>query len=233
MARPGSAAAARMFTEAAPSEWEAAESLYSAVVCAVAKARKSARLVDWNRWLEQDCPRIVKGTGKLGMADMEIVMQWKITKGKFRPLMSLLRSNSDQDVEDATRKAFQLLDKKPRFRPPVEALCSLRGIGPATASAVLAHVRPQQYAFMSGTAAGSCHVCSPSLPFVSGRVSSLSRIVAMLRQCALGLIYCRRGFGRHRTDTRVHARLLRGILPTLELESESARHARFLVFAFL
>ena len=144
-----------MFTEAAPSEWEAAESLYSAVVCAVAKARKSARLVDWNRWLEQDCPRIVKGTGKLGMADMEIVMQWKITKGKFRPLMSLLRSNSDQDVEDATRKAFQLLDKKPRFRPPVEALCSLRGIGPATASAVLAHVRPQQYAFMSGNHARS------------------------------------------------------------------------------
>jgi hypothetical protein len=149
-----------MFKDAAPSEWEAAESLYGVVLCAVAKARKSRSLVEWNKWLEQDLPRIVRTQGKLSLADMEVVMQWKITKGKFRPLMKLLRGNSNQAVEEATRTTFQLCDKRPQFRPPIEALCVLRGIGPATASAVLAHLRPEQYAFMSGESrydTGSIH----------------------------------------------------------------------------
>lgn len=53
-------------------------------------------------------------------------------KGKFRPgLESKAASNKDADVIDASTKAFKLL---PNIRNAIEALTTLYGIGPATAS---------------------------------------------------------------------------------------------------
>ncbi|KAL8593312.1 hypothetical protein ACOMHN_009965 [Nucella lapillus] len=68
-------------------------------------------------------------------------------RGKFRPrLQELAESNSAASVEAASKKAFKAL---PNLRSAIEALTVLRGIGPATASAVLAVGAPHLAPFMA------------------------------------------------------------------------------------
>ncbi|KAM7370940.1 hypothetical protein PAMP_010449 [Pampus punctatissimus] len=77
-------------------------------------------------------------------------MEWKLTRGKFRPrLQQLVASNSEDTVEKCSRKAFSLL---PDVQAAITELSSLKGVGPATASAVLAAGAPEQAAFMSDEA---------------------------------------------------------------------------------
>ncbi|KAI4807346.1 hypothetical protein KUCAC02_027158 [Chaenocephalus aceratus] len=60
-------------------------------------------------------------------------MEWKLTRGKFRPrLQQLVASNSEDTVERSSRKAFSLL---PDVKAAIAELSSLKGVGPATASA--------------------------------------------------------------------------------------------------
>ncbi|KAG8433390.1 hypothetical protein GDO86_017608 [Hymenochirus boettgeri] len=80
-------------------------------------------------------------------------MEWKLTRGKFRPrLQQLVSSNPDGVVESCTGKAFQLL---PDISAAIGELCQLKGIGPATASAVLAAGAPELVAFMADEAVES------------------------------------------------------------------------------
>lgn len=78
-------------------------------------------------------------------------------RGKFRPtLPALIASNSPDSVETTTRAAFSVYLK--RTSPTVDArtareclreLCNLRGVGPATASLLMAIVNPVGEPFMS------------------------------------------------------------------------------------
>ena len=53
-------------------------------------------------------------------------------RGKFRPrLQDLVESNSEEQVEMCSKKAFRLL---PDLRKSISALTELKGVGPATAS---------------------------------------------------------------------------------------------------
>jgi len=62
---------------------------------------------------------------------------WKFAKGKARPMLwKTLRGNSDDEVLGAASKAFQLADQD-KYRDAVVALTGLKGVGPATASAIL------------------------------------------------------------------------------------------------
>ncbi|CAH0480598.1 unnamed protein product [Peronospora belbahrii] len=70
--------------------------------------------------------------------ELQRLMEWKLKKGKWRPqLMKFIMSLSEKEVEKASREAFETL-KAGDLRTATEALCVLKGVGPATASAVLA-----------------------------------------------------------------------------------------------
>lgn len=73
----------------------------------------------------------------------------KITRGKNRPLLHLIESNDDAVIRRVSREAFAALAKgksgneEACVRQAIEIMAgkSVRGVGPATASAVLAAYR--------------------------------------------------------------------------------------------
>lgn len=79
-------------------------------------------------------------------------------RGRFRPrLQQLVATNPPELVVKRSAAAFNLL---PDMQAAVTELCALRGVGPATASAVLAVGAPEVAAFMSDEAVSSV----PGLP---------------------------------------------------------------------
>ncbi|KAL7127613.1 hypothetical protein ABFS83_14G264300 [Erythranthe nasuta] len=82
--------------------------------------------------------------------ELSKLMQWKLARGKWRPrLLSFVSSLDDAAVRDASGKAFASL---PDVSKSVSELTVLKGVGPATASAVLAAYAPDVAPFMSDEA---------------------------------------------------------------------------------
>ncbi|CAI0464356.1 unnamed protein product [Linum tenue] len=78
------------------------------------------------------------------------LMQWKLSRGKWRPrLLDFVSSLDEELVKSASGKAFESL---PDLSKAVSALTVLKGVGPATASAVLAAYAPDVAPFMSDEA---------------------------------------------------------------------------------
>lgn len=77
-------------------------------------------------------------------------------RGKFRPqLEQLAASNSSDIVKSTTTEAFSLLNDSTSIDSAKESLSklnSLKGIGPATASAILSLFSPDSLPFMSDEA---------------------------------------------------------------------------------
>ncbi|XWS14833.1 hypothetical protein CRYUN_Cryun35bG0042500 [Craigia yunnanensis] len=86
-------------------------------------------------------------------SELSRLMQWKLTRGKWRPrLLDSVSSLDDSSVKSASIKAFQSL---PDISKAVSELTVLKGVGPATASAILAAYAPETAPFMSDEATGA------------------------------------------------------------------------------
>ncbi|XP_057469840.1 uncharacterized protein LOC130758873 isoform X1 [Actinidia eriantha] len=82
--------------------------------------------------------------------ELSKLMQWKLTRGKWRPrLLDFVSSLDEALVKSASQKAFKSL---PDVSKAVSELTVLKGVGPATASAVLAAYAPDVAPFMSDEA---------------------------------------------------------------------------------
>ncbi|KAK2167032.1 hypothetical protein LSH36_32g05074 [Paralvinella palmiformis] len=85
-------------------------------------------------------------------------MKWKLSRGKFRPqLLKLAESNSASQVEKLTLEGFKAVDSKKgspleNIKLGIGHLTEMRGIGPATASAILTAGSPDKVAFMADEA---------------------------------------------------------------------------------
>lgn len=114
-------------------------------------------LVELDAWYQSlptlTCPSDLS-CGLAGKADLVKLMQWKLSREKFRPtLLSLIRSNPPEVCEEVLRRAADnLLSNPPTPISPegclsavegtMRILAELRGVGPATSSAIVAAWSP-------------------------------------------------------------------------------------------
>ncbi|XP_077130360.1 uncharacterized protein LOC143785416 isoform X1 [Ranitomeya variabilis] len=142
-----------------PKKWRRVSDVYWEVV--TAKAAKQKRLVELEKWCQEELPAnmAARPHKSLTLEELEKLMDWKLTRGKFRPrLKQLVAYNSAGAVERCSGRAFLLL---PDVSAAIQELCQLKGVGPATASAVLSAGAPDMAAFMADEAVESVPGLSP------------------------------------------------------------------------
>ncbi|KAK1934533.1 hypothetical protein P3T76_011142 [Phytophthora citrophthora] len=120
---------------------EAAWSAYWARYDAVLQSLQKSELVELDGWYLTSFPSILREREpEPHMTQQELLklMEWKLKKGKWRPqLMKFVSGLSEDKVKQASMEAFKKI-KSGDLRAATDALCVLKGVGPATASAVLA-----------------------------------------------------------------------------------------------
>ncbi|XP_067859839.1 uncharacterized protein zgc:112496 [Heptranchias perlo] len=135
-----------------PAVWRSVFALYWDVVEAkttASKGGKAGKLAALDKWYQEELPAAVCSRAEKFLTHAELVqlMEWKLTRGKFRPrLQQMVKTNSTDSVESCTRKAFKLL---PDISAAITEISKLKALGPATASAVLVAGAPQEAAFMA------------------------------------------------------------------------------------
>eukprot|EP00930_Biecheleria_cincta_P102337 TRINITY_DN94047_c0_g1_i1.p1 TRINITY_DN94047_c0_g1~~TRINITY_DN94047_c0_g1_i1.p1 ORF type:complete len:247 (+),score=56.92 TRINITY_DN94047_c0_g1_i1:55-795(+) len=150
-----------------PLDWSAAQKSYKEALGLIAGAKKNpAKLLSLDGWYlngqvdKPGCKSMPYSTDKEELCK---IVEWKLTRGTFRPgLLQKAQSNSKKAVESACREAETLLQKAQTSAPDevldlaaqaVRVLDkNLSGVGPATATAVLARQFPWAVAFMSDDA---------------------------------------------------------------------------------
>lgn len=131
------------------SSWKAALSSYKSSI----ESLNKPNLLSLDDFYRNELPVLVKQrnpTPYITTDELSKLMQWKLSRGKWRPrLLDFVSSLNDDAVKSASRKAFESL---PDVSRAVKELTVLKGVGPATASAVLAAYAPDITPFMSDEA---------------------------------------------------------------------------------
>lgn len=131
------------------SSWKAALSSYKSSI----ESLNKPNLPSLDDFYRNELPVLVKQrspTPYITTDELSKLMQWKLSRGKWRPrLLDFVSSLNDDAVKSASRKAFESL---PDVSRAVKELTVLKGVGPATASAVLAAYAPDITPFMSDEA---------------------------------------------------------------------------------
>ncbi|EGV66508.1 hypothetical protein PSN45_002897 [Yamadazyma tenuis] len=117
-------------------------------------------LQELDNWKDVELPQILKRRVEkqdgcyLTVPELKLLMDWKLAKGKFRPMLpKLISANLADDVERVTRTAMMMFvdgvcefeslagESREKYTQLVKKamveLCRLKGVGPATASLVL------------------------------------------------------------------------------------------------
>ena len=142
-----------------------------------------ARLSELDRWYHADLPSLIRGRAEPHVTLEELVRltEWKMARGVWRaPNLVLVRGNDGDTVREVSGDALALV---PHATRPIATLASLKGIGPATASAVLAAAHPDRYPFFDELVAAQF----PGLGPVKWTLGYYARYADALRDAAGGL----------------------------------------------
>lgn len=123
--------------------WAAALGGYDRAIA----TRQVSRLPDLDQWYRDQLPSALATRDPAYMTRDELVKvtEWKMKRGVWRARnLALVRGNDPDEVRRLSAEALALL---PEPRKPVAILTRLAGVGPATASAVLAAIHPGVYPF--------------------------------------------------------------------------------------
>ncbi|XP_055265038.1 uncharacterized protein LOC129545203 isoform X2 [Moschus berezovskii] len=175
------AAAGGLWSCADPSRWAAVLECRGAVLRA--RAGPQGRLEALDRWYREELPAAIKARAEKHVTrdELERLLAWKLARGRFRPrLQQLVAANTPELVVQRSAAAFRLL---PDMHAAVMALCALRGVGPATASAVLAAGAPEVAAFMSEEAVAAV----PGLPALQDTVKHYLLYLSRVQERATAL----------------------------------------------
>ncbi|XP_078415190.1 uncharacterized protein LOC144691047 [Cetorhinus maximus] len=166
-----------------PAVWRSVFALYGDVVEAkttASKGGKAGKLAALDKWYQEELPGAVCSRAEKYLTHAELIqlMEWKLTRGKFRPtLQQMVMSNSSDTVEACTQKAFKLL---PDISAAITEISKLKAVGPATASAVLVAGAPQEAAFMADEAVESI----PGLVPIKYTLKHYILYLDKVRECA-------------------------------------------------
>lgn len=113
----------------------------------VVAAQGVAKLAERDRWYRDELPSLIAARSPMHVTRDELVQatEWKMSRGEWRQgNLVLVKSNTLASVKEASARAIAAI---PDPRVPIAALVELKGVGPATASAIVAAVAPEQYPF--------------------------------------------------------------------------------------
>ncbi|XP_078347559.1 uncharacterized protein LOC144632717 isoform X3 [Oculina patagonica] len=98
------------------------------------KKERAVKLLELDNWFQNQLPQEINKRPEQFLTQEEVIklMEWKLTRGKFRPrLTQLIQANSSETVKEVTSKAFKCL---PDVKLAITELTKLKAVGPATAS---------------------------------------------------------------------------------------------------
>ncbi|XP_065066009.1 uncharacterized protein LOC135691933 [Rhopilema esculentum] len=135
--------------------WRSRLNQYAPVMKKKAEDKKKKELSDLDSWFQTDLPDAIAARCPRHITKDEItkLMKWKLMRGKFRPrLTELIQQNTEKDVKLVSEKAFS---NAGNVSVAIKELSKLKGVGPATASAIMCAANPEQFAFMADEAMSS------------------------------------------------------------------------------
>ncbi|MEO5951734.1 MAG: hypothetical protein ABIQ44_04620 [Chloroflexia bacterium] len=141
------------------------------------------RLVNLDKWFTKELPSQILERNPPYIHHDELlgVTSWKMHRGVWREYnRKLVESNTPEKVEEISREAFAAI---PDPRKPVALLATLSGVGPATASGVLAAYAPYYYPFFDEIVAALIPGLGPvafTLPYYLKYASAIRERTARL-----------------------------------------------------
>lgn len=134
--------------------WRDAHSQYDALLL----AHQINELDKIDAWVRGELPRLLASRTPPYVAKDEFleILRWKMKRGDWREYNRIRIVNTDaraikKAAQDGLAAARDLDPAVPtaskEYKRPVQLICELDGVGPATASAVLAALRPDLYPF--------------------------------------------------------------------------------------
>ena len=157
-------------------DWKTALDSYEVVV-----ARQGVTpLVALDRWYRDDLPHAIAARQPPHVTHAEIVnlAEWKMARGVWRARNLILVRGNDPKL--VVKTSTDALAKIPHPTAPIATLAELAGVGPATASAVVAAASPDIYPFFDELVAAQI----PGLGPVAWTMAYYRRYADALRERA-------------------------------------------------
>ncbi len=106
-----------------------------------------SRLTELDAWYRDELPSAIAGRAKPHVTHGELVRatEWKMARGVWREPNRILVKNND--AKDVVKTSTDALATIPDPKKPIATLATLGGVGPATASAIVAATSPDLYPF--------------------------------------------------------------------------------------
>ena len=164
---------------AEPARFHEALARYDAVIA----RQEVARLPELDRWYREELPPAIAAREPAHVTHPELVRltEWKMARGVWRPPnLVLVRGNDPAAVAETSGAALAAV---PHPTAPIARLATLAGVGPATASAVVAAVAPALYPFFDELVAAQI----PALGKVAWTLGYYARYATALRERAAAL----------------------------------------------
>ena len=127
----------------ATAAWRGALHRYPAVVA----GQNVAALLQLDQWYRDELPGLItsRSTPHATLAELVRVTEWKMYRGVWRaPNLVRVKRNDADLVHAITARALALV---PHPTKPITEIATLDGVGPATASAIMAACAPSIYPF--------------------------------------------------------------------------------------
>jgi hypothetical protein len=124
--------------------WREALESYAGVI----EAQGVGRLAELDAWYREELPEAIASRSAPHVTHDELVRttEWKMARGIWRGRnLALVRGNPAETVARTSAAALAAI---PDSRLPIARLAELAGVGPATASAVVAAAAPERYPFL-------------------------------------------------------------------------------------